>query len=62
MQQGEARQRARELRGLAISARRSPATGRWITGGWPKAGDEWIVISLDRRTVLDDARSPETED
>lgn len=53
MEQGEARRRAKELGGIAVSARRG-STGNWNIGGWPEANDVWIVISLDRRLVLDD--------
>ncbi|MFE9833954.1 hypothetical protein ACFYP4_02225 [Streptomyces sp. NPDC005551] len=60
MEQGEARRRAKELGGIAVSARRG-STGNWNIGGWPEAKDVWIVISLDQRVVLDDggAGSPQ---
>jgi hypothetical protein len=55
LEQGAARHRARELEGIAVSARpRNSADGGWHLGGWPQAGDVWIVVSLDRREVLDD--------
>jgi hypothetical protein len=55
MEQGEARRRARELGGIAVSARpKNSLEGGWHIGGWPKAGDVWIVISLDGLVVLDD--------
>lgn len=57
LEQGEARRRARELGGVAVSARPS-AGGGWTTGGWPHEKDVWIVIAPAtkhaRATVLDD--------
>ena len=53
MDQGTARRRAKELGGIAVSARRG-STGNWNTGGWPSDKDVWIVVDPDRRTVLDD--------
>lgn len=53
MTQGEARRRARELGGIAVSARLGK-TGRWNIGGWPKANDVWIVIDRNRKTILDE--------
>ena len=52
--QREARKRAKELDGIAISARRSPDGTRWIIGGWTSGADPWIVMSLDRTEILDD--------
>lgn len=54
MEQGEARRRARDLGGIAVSARNPEKYNRWRLGGWPEADDVWIVISLDRTVVLDD--------
>lgn len=59
MDQGTARRRAKELRGIAVSARKG-TTGKWNTGGWPSEKDAWIVVSLDHKAVLDDG--PETGD
>lgn len=42
MDQGSARRRARELGGIARSVR--PGRNGWIIGGWPMAGDVWIVV------------------
>lgn len=53
MDQGAARRRAKELEGIAVSARMG-TTGRWNLGGWPTEKDVWIVVSLDQRVVLDD--------
>lgn len=57
MEQGEARRRARELGGIAVSARNPEKYRRWRLGGWPQADDVWIVISVDRTVVLDDGES-----
>lgn len=55
LEQGAARRRARELGGIAVSARpRSGSRGGWHLDGWPSSKDVWIVISLDRQVVLDD--------
>jgi hypothetical protein len=56
MTQTEARTRARELGGIALTARRkNSARGGWLIGGWPNAKqDTWIVVSLDKKSVLDD--------
>lgn len=54
MEQTPARERAKELGGLAVSARRKDGGEGWHLGGWPLPGDEWIVVSLDRTQVLDD--------
>lgn len=53
MDQGTARRRARELGGIAVSARKG-STGNWITGGWPSDKDVWIVVAIDHPVVLDD--------
>jgi hypothetical protein len=53
MDQGTARRRAKELGGIAVSARKDK-NGKWVTGGWPSAKDVWIVLSLDGRVVFDD--------
>lgn len=54
MNQSEAIRRAKELRGIAIEARPRPYGG-WLLGGWPnQKGATWIVVSLDRKKVLDD--------
>lgn len=58
MNQTDARKRAKELHGIAVSARMSGDGLRWNVGGWPQEGDEWIVISTDRTKVLDDSPSP----
>lgn len=57
MDQGAARRRARELGGIAVSARNPEKCKKWRLGGWPQADDVWIVISLDRTVVLDDGES-----
>lgn len=54
MEQGEARRKAKELGGIAVSARKSSTGTKWNLGGWPTAKDVWIVISLDRQVVLAD--------
>lgn len=60
-EQGEARLRAKKLGGIAVSARKGKLNN-WVTGGWPKKGDRWIVVSyLDGKTVLDDGSSEESE-
>lgn len=56
LDQATARRRAKELGGIAISARKG-LTGKWNTGGWGKPG-VWIVVSLDRHAVLDDGGQP----
>jgi hypothetical protein len=53
MEQGAARRRAKELGGIAVSARKG-STGKWNIGGWPSDKDVWIVISPDKKAVLDD--------
>ena len=63
MDQATARRRAKELGGVARSARRSTgADGGWHLGGWPSAADVWIVTALDGKTVLDDGVIPERPD
>lgn len=62
MNQAEARRRAKELGGLAVSARQrfdsGGAPAGWNLGGWPgQKGETWIVVSLDKKTVLDDRRT-----
>ena len=59
MDHGVARERAQELGGLAVGARRSPINGAWIIGAW--SGTTWIVVSDDRRTVLDDGTGSDCE-
>lgn len=55
MTQEEARRRAKELGGIAVSARpRKSADGGWRLGGWPLPGDVWIVVNLEKTEVLDD--------
>lgn len=66
MKQEEARARARELHGIAMSARKrfdsGGAPAGWNLGGWPgQRGETWIVVSLDHKTVLDDSRTPGDE-
>lgn len=65
MNQTEARRRAKELGGIAVSARpkfdSGGAPAGWNLGGWPnQKGETWIVISANRKgpkTVLDDTRT-----
>lgn len=66
MKQEEARRRARELGGVAVSAhRRVDVNGvayGWRLGGWPnQKGETWIVVTLDKKHVLDDRRTPGDE-
>ncbi len=73
MKQEEARQRARELGGIAVSAHRrfdsDGAPTGWRLGGWPgQDGETWIVVSPPPRrrkrapqVVLDDTRTPGDE-
>lgn len=66
MEQSEARRRAKELGGIATNAYQRYDSGGapagWRIGGWPgQKGETWIVVSLDRRTVLDDRRTPGDE-
>lgn len=58
--QTTARRRAKFLSGIAVSARKG-STGKWITGGWAKADDVWIVLDLTGTVVLDDG-TPEMPD
>lgn len=63
MNQTEARRRAGELGGIAVSARPKFDSGGapvgWNIGGWPnQKGETWIVVSLDKGTVLDDRDHP----
>lgn len=44
MDQATARQRAKDLEGIAVQARRSPTTGKWIIGGWATKDSTWIVV------------------
>ena len=51
--QTEARRKAKELGGIAIWARWSKAKQSWDTGGWAnQPGEVWIVVSVDRKSVL----------
>lgn len=72
MKQEEARQRARELGGIAVSAHQKIDSGGapagWRLGGWPnQKGETWIVVSAPKRrgrqpqVVLDDRRTPGDE-
>jgi hypothetical protein len=62
MEQGEARRRARELGGIAVEARPGKVPGDWLIGGWASQKDSvWIVISLDRKTVLADKSQEEPQ-
>lgn len=59
MKQEEARQRAQEMGGIAVSAHQKFDSGGapsgWRLGGWPnQKGETWIVVSLNKKTVLDD--------
>lgn len=67
MKQEEARRRAKELGGIAVSARPKHDSGGapagWQLGGWPNQTDEtWIVVSIPKegqpQIVLDDTRTP----
>jgi hypothetical protein len=63
MDQGTARRRARELGGIALSARpKNSERGGWLIGGWGQANDVWIVVSLDKKEVLDDGESQSPDD
>jgi hypothetical protein len=73
VKQEEARRRARELGGIAVSARQrfdsGGAPAGWQLGGWPgQKGETWIVVSPPPRRrrdlpqrVLDDTRTPGDE-
>lgn len=54
MLKADAKGRARELGGIAVTARWSNSLGKWITDGFKGWHNEWIVVSADGRTVLDD--------
>lgn len=60
LDQATARRRAKELGGIAVSARQG-STGRWNLGGWPTEKDVWIVVSLDKKEVLDDGPDADLE-
>ncbi|MET7904365.1 hypothetical protein ABZS86_24055 [Streptomyces sp. NPDC005355] len=53
MDQGAARRRAKELDGIAVGARKG-STGNWLLGGWPSENEAWIIVSPDKKKVLDD--------
>jgi len=72
VKQEEARRRARELGGIAVSARQrfdsGGAPAGWQLGGWPnQKGETWIVVSAPKKRsrepqiVLDDTRTPDDE-
>lgn len=70
MKQEEARQRARELGGIAVSAHQKFDSGGapngWRLGGWPnQKGETWIVVSIPKKgqpqMILDDRRTPGDE-
>lgn len=69
MKQEEARRRARELGGIAVSAHQKFDSGGapngWRLGGWPnQKGETWIVVSANKKgpkTILDDRRTPGDE-
>lgn len=69
MKQEEARRRARELGGIAVSAHQKFDSGGapagWRLGGWPnQKGETWIVVSgnvVGPKTILDDRRTPGDE-
>lgn len=70
MKQEQARRRARELGGIAVSARPKHDSGGapagWHLGGWPnQKGETWIVVSRPRKnqpqSVLDETRTPGDE-
>lgn len=69
MKQEEARRRAKELGGIAVSAHpRVDANGvaySWRLGGaLNRKGETWIVISANKKgakVVLDDSRTPGDE-
>lgn len=54
MEQKDARRRAKELGGIATTARPTANGGGWHLGGWAGPKDTWIVVALDGKTVLDD--------
>lgn len=57
MTQSQARLRAKDLGGIAVSAR-PRLGGGWTIGGWPMVGDEWIVTDIRMERVLDDRPAP----
>jgi hypothetical protein len=60
MDQTEARRAAKELGGIAVSARpKNSSRGGWLLGGWPHKSDVWIVVSLDKTEVLADGTEKE---
>lgn len=70
MKQEEARHRARELGGIAVSAHQrfdsGGALAGWRLGGWPnQRGETWIVVSAPKKgqpqVVLDETRTPGDE-
>lgn len=66
MNQTEARDRAKELSGVTVSAHQKFDSGGapagWRLGGWPgQKGETWIVVSPDKKSVLDDRRTPGDE-
>lgn len=66
MKQEEARRRAKELGGIAVSAHQKLDSGGapagWRLGGWPnQKGETWIVVSTDKKSILDDSRTPGDE-
>lgn len=72
MKQEEARRRARELGGIAVSAHQKFDSGGapagWRLGGWPnRKGEILIVVSAPKRRsqepqmILDDTRTPNDE-
>lgn len=66
MNQAEARRRAKELGGIAVSAHpkfdAAGAPAGWRLGGWPnQKGETWIVVSPDQQRVLDDRQTPGDE-
>lgn len=52
MDQATARKRAKEIGGIAVSAR-PRSVGGWHVGGWPQKHDVWIVVSIGG-ALLDD--------
>lgn len=59
MTQSEARRAAKALGGIAVGARLSPRTGRWMIGGWPsQPGEVWIVVDTTKTVVLADRTTP----
>ena len=52
--QTDARRLAKEHGGIALTARPSTDGNNWILGGWTRPDDVWIVVTLDRKSVLFD--------